>query len=271
MATLVAGLALGGLAQGATTEYFTWNTCEGGGDQKCVSGYQESSRTPDGSTTGTVGSIGEVIEFTALESTSTVLSASAYWTSRYGGAGPLNSTKISIWDGGLGAGGESGSPNHAVDNMGYDEYLVFDSGSTDTFWESFKIGWSHSNSGEGRPEITVLAGDNLTGLLSGWPTTPADWSSKDFPNVSQLFDNVIDLMGRYLLIGVTPETAATTVTTSRCCTTCCVSDKDAFKVLQVVASRDGSPPSNVPEPATVLLMGLGLAGIGAARRRRLVA
>jgi hypothetical protein len=44
---------------------------------------------------------------------------------------------------------------------------------------------------------------------------------------------------------------------------------DNFRIAASDVSGDvGQPPSSVPEPATLLLLGAGLLGIGAARRRR---
>jgi hypothetical protein len=74
-------------------------------------------------------------------------------------------------------------------------------------------------------------------------------------------------MGNYFIVGARHE---------YCSILGCLIDKgnDTFKLLQLTAEYDpggGGPPQDVSEPGTLAILGLGLAGIGALRRRKLMA
>jgi len=203
---------------------------------------------------------------------------------------------------------ESGSPNHAVDNIGYDEFLVFEFGNDDYIPLSFMIGWA--NNSNGVDILTYIGGsfgDGLIADLAAGAIGLGDLASLVF--VEEAFTGSDDVTvgesvqftkgasGRYLIIaantGETEQSNSFTdwfqvssysdcnptkylgtnhTTTSSSGKKYCkykpLKDKgdDAFKVTQVIGQL--SPPRDNPEPATLGLLALGLAGMGYAARRR---
>lgn len=287
-AALAAGLALAGVAQGATIEYYTWNTCEGGTDNKCAGPSGNNTLTESvrgfGSSTPGIG------VFDAIESAvNTVISSPAdgddlqvrAYNSGTTGLNFISSTQLSIFSGGLGAGYESSwNGEHAVDNIGFDEFLVLKLPEKMSV-TSFMIGWP-DESGNSRPDINVWVGTTTEDLLAE-STFDEQWNRGGFLNTlanaswqAFTFLNVDDLvvqsfasapMGNYVIVGARHE---------YCSILGCLIDKgnDTFKLLQLTAEYDpggGGPPQDVSEPGTLAILGLGLAGIGALRRRKLMA
>jgi hypothetical protein len=215
---------------------YTWNTKSPGGSSYSGNGSQY-----------TFTSNGETVKVRSY-SLSGLTTSSTFQTSTVG-----------IYDGGLGvtSNGESGSPNHAVDNVGRFDFLLFEFESADFTNFGFQIGWK---SGDSDIEVWVgnaAAGLNLTnsGLCSG------SCNYEDLDNMgfgpSQTFSNVAlnttqsvsgSLSGRYLLVSgrLTYDT------------------DDYFKVSLI----NGTQPGQVPEPSSLALLAAAVAGVGFASRKR---
>lgn len=188
----------------------TRNTCEGGSDSICNGGLQESVRTTAGSGTGTVFS------FEGIGDLTRVLRVCSFNTSDDFGLGTIQKGTINIWGGGLGSqttGEPTGSPNHAMDNIGPDELIVFQFASDAYIPKSIRIGWKGDDA-----DIMTYIGGSLSGLddilalfLAGgftWDAGNAVLGSPGF--VHRLFSNVAvgatntlsnNAAGRYLILG----------------------------------------------------------------------
>lgn len=192
----------------------TRNTCEGGSDSICNGGLQESVRTTAGSGTGTVFS------FEGIGDLTRVLRVCSFNTSDDFGLGTIQKGTINIWGGGLGSqttGEPTGSPNHAMDNIGPDELIVFQFASDAYIPKSIRIGWKGDDA-----DIMTYIGGSLSGLddilalfLAGgftWDAGNAVLGSPGF--VHRLFSNVAvgatntlsnNAAGRYLILAANSE------------------------------------------------------------------
>lgn len=150
--------------------------------------------------------------------------------------------------------GDSGSPNHAVDNQGRIDVAIFEFDDPNYQPTAFRIGWSNDNTGSGRPDIRAWIGTTNVARAS-WCFSGCANTLDNLFGPSQLFANVSmndweefnGESGKYLIIA-----GASGYDRSY----------DYFKFRSLSGTT-----VEVPEPGTLSLLGLSLLGFAAARRK----
>lgn len=204
--------------------------------------------------------IGNTCEFTS--NTGEEIKVNAYSTNNNNGTGTFAKATLTVWSGGIGVknsfdSNESGSPNHATDNDGKDDLVVFQHYDPSYLFTGFQIGWKQSDA-----DITAWIGGNSLGANY-------DFTGKHFSDLAGLgftkftFSNVAvnttqdldpDTVGRYLIIAPT-EFDSRTNCGSRHRSAC--DQYDYFKISQI----SGDEPVTIPEPGTLALFGISLFGL----------
>lgn len=200
-------------------------------------------------------------------SPSSVLTARAYATSGTDGTGDIVARNLGLYSGGLGVSGgndSTSSPNHALDNVGVNDLILFEFAAGGYNPKSVTIGWKQ---GDADIQIWVggpnSAGLNLTNACAG-NCDISDLASLGFSlpaleytdlqvGVPRLLSTT--LTGRYLLVAARFEGGSISG-----------GDDDYMKISGLVAKV-----SRVPEPATAALLLLGLAALGRSRKARQIA
>jgi hypothetical protein len=171
----------------------------------------------------------------------------------------FQNSSVGVYSGGLGvtSSGESGSPQHAVDNSGRYDFLLFEFDNSNYKNFGFQIGWKDTDS-----DVQVWVGDAAAGL--NLTNAAACNSSCDFTdlglmgfNAPETFDNVAlnttksvsgQLSGRYLLVAGKLS-----------------SSNDFFKVSLINGIET---TRQVAEPSSLALVAMAVAGVGFVGRRR---
>ncbi len=203
--------------------------------------------------------VGNTCEF--ISNTGEEIKVNAYSTNNNNGTGAFAQATLTVWSGGIGVknpfdSNESSSPNHATDNSGKDDLVVFQHYDPSYLFTGFQIGWKSTDA-----DITAWIGGNSLGANY-------DFTGKHFSDLAGLgftkftFNNVSvnttqdldpDTIGRYLIIAPT-EFDSRTNCGPRHRSAC--DQYDYFKISQI----SGDEPVTVPEPGTLALFGIAIFG-----------
>lgn len=184
------------------------------------------------------------------------LTARAFATVSNSATSSFQKATLTVWDGGLGvksAGESSANPQHALDNNGKKELIVFENNATDYSFTGFGIGWKSNDSDISAWVGSLAAGFDFTGKkfadLAGLGFTKLDFSNVP-TNTTQSLGS---LAGNFLILA--PNSA---------------SSNDYVKIDQISGFIPPPPPTNISEPGILMLMGVALIALGACRSRRTV-
>jgi len=211
------------------------------------------------------------------------IKATGYTTANSNGTGSFAQRDLALYSGGLGVCEDSpcpASPQHAVDNDGRNDFILFDFGLGNEYSPSaFSIGWENygncsatvlSNS---CPDIEAWVGNSFDATL-GWAGITGSWTqildgdpqNNIQPDTEYAFGTG---SGRYLLIAA--QTGSEYCWQSgydkkkkQAITSC---EYDYFK-LQSISISKNPPEEQVPEPGALSLLGLTAIAAAAIRRRR---
>ena len=271
-------------AQSATAATLTWNTCGDGPGSPgtCSFAVTESARTSSGTdpaNTYTFAAVGQANTTDDPTKNADVRAYRTTGTNSIVGLGTVTRSRINVFNGGLGIDGLDSSdetnPQHAIDNVGADEFIVFRLPSNGMVNVSFKIGYL-----SGDADITMWLGGQLGTAAQGdafalLGTSGFQWNQGqtlvntygyktqtflDVPTNTSRTMTIAGAAGRYLIIGAQHE----------CTGSPCYSEhgEDHFKLMSVVANTPASPPSSVPYPGSIAMVGAGFIAVAAIRRIR---
>lgn len=247
-------LALLGLAPAAAhatiyTTTYTWDTV--------------SLANSNGSTAG--------LSFTSTAGGQTI-KARAYATANNDGTGKILTRALGAFSGGLGVNDcylsnpvDCNVPEHAVDNVGKDDIIAFEFPVSTFNLKDLSIGWLSGDSdaqvwigGPTTAGFDLSAANVCTATCQG-AKTATKFASLGFTSVTTLNNLALN----------TPAALNTTLTGRYMIVTAALgSDGQANDHFKLSELRVTSRVISAPEPLTIALFGVGLVGLGLARRRR---
>jgi MYXO-CTERM domain-containing protein len=221
-------------------------------------------------TLGTSGSSSSASEmsFSASGYPSELVKVRAYSLAGTSSSNNFSAQTVTRWDGGLGvrtAGESTGSPQHATDNSGNLEFLLFEFDSANFKATGFEIGWKDTDA-----DIQVwVGGGSAPGLNLAGSSNAACGSACNFSELSALG---FVLAGTYENVQANQFQAINTNTTGRYVLIAGkVLNNDSLKDYFKLNKIKGTETTSVPEPSSMLIAGAALLGLGGfARRRRQV-
>ena len=211
--------------------------------------------------------------------------------SNTGSSGSLAAAYLGTYGGGVGvtSQGETLSvPQHAMDNNGNSEFMLFTFGAPVSVG-AVEIGYISTDS-----DFTVLAytgcsgctpnpiGDSYGGIVgnaagTGW-TLVGHYANTSVSPVTRAVNaysaglpTAASLSSSYWLIGAYNNSFGATVSDSNSDTSHLRTGNDYIKLLAVYGdTKPNTPPTSVPEPSSLLLIGIALLAMTELRRRRVI-
>ncbi|SEM78097.1 hypothetical protein [Nitrosomonas marina] len=183
------------------------------------------------------------------------LTARAYSTTNNSGSGVFQKATLISWGSGLGVRNpdqinEILSPNHALDDSGRDELIIFESNYPGNVFTGFEIGWRRNDSDISAWVGSLFAGFDFTGLrfsgLGGSGFIKNNFSNVPVGTQRLLRPGKFD--GNYLILAPKHD-----------------SNSEYIKISRI----NGNIPNQIPQPGILALFVASGLGLWVSRRRNI--